>query len=116
MRRLAFLTFLLSGCGTVANLTTPPQPPTTCRGMRPSGCEPFGGVERSLVYGALLLSAEPLWAVPGAAFIAVDAPLSLAGDVVTLPVVWARQRGATWATWWGERAPPAPPPEAPRLA
>jgi hypothetical protein len=46
----------------------------------------------------------------------VDAPLSLAGDIVTLPVVVARRQGCRWATWWGEQAVPEAiekPPESP---
>lgn len=36
----------------------------------------------------------------------VDIPLSLIGDVLTLPVVYARVRREPWATNWGEQWPP----------
>jgi hypothetical protein len=40
----------------------------------------------------------------GSVALAVDVPLSLVGDVVTLPVVYARQHEEPWATWWGQQA------------
>jgi hypothetical protein len=44
-----------------------------------------------------------------------DMPLSLAGDILTLPVVYARSHEYWWATWWGEKSfgcpDLAPPPE-----
>jgi len=33
----------------------------------------------------------------------IDIPLSLAGDVVTLPIAYGRYKKASWATWWGEQ-------------
>lgn len=39
------------------------------------------------------------------AILVVDTPFSFLGDLVTLPVAQARQKGAPWATWWGEQVP-----------
>jgi hypothetical protein len=45
----------------------------------------------------------------------VDTPLSLAGDIVTLPIAISRNRGDAWATWWGEQlAKPVPEQGVPR--
>ncbi len=45
----------------------------------------------------------------GAGVIAiVDTPLSLAGDIVTLPIAYARSKEHRWATWWGEESMPWP--------
>jgi uncharacterized protein YceK len=109
------------GCGTIVNLTAPPKAATAYRGMGPTECEPFGGVSRSFMLGGLCMAggltggggASPLglllapgMVIGGAAILAVDTPLSLVGDVVTLPVVFARMQGAPWATWWGNRGEP----------
>ena len=40
--------------------------------------------------------------------LAVDTPLTFVGDVMTLPIVHARQEGAPWATSWGLQAPITP--------
>src|SRR3954453_22688115 len=98
---VASLLAALAGCGTVANLAAPPTSTSGYRGMGPTACEPFGGVERSLVFGGVLLMGGPLAWPLSAAYVAVDTPLSLAGDVLTLPVIFARQSQAPWATWWG---------------
>jgi hypothetical protein len=34
----------------------------------------------------------------------VDCPLSLAGDIVTFPLAYARSKEYPWATWWGEKS------------
>jgi hypothetical protein len=111
----------LAGCGTVVNLMAPPT--TTKADMLGLGldtCQPFGGTKRSLVLGVglggvvayegmqrlgqggLLMCAGGV--VGGLAILAVDGPLSLAGDVVTWPIAYARQQQAPWATWWGEQS------------
>jgi uncharacterized protein YceK len=118
----ACLGCLGSGCGTVVNLTAPPV--SGRPDFVPTECSPFGGVTRSALLGVGSLGlgllgipksgcAEELggWAMwTGAGLVAlVDTPLSLAGDVVTLPIAYARQQGAPWATWWGDQADSAKP-------
>lgn len=85
------LALSVGGCGTFANVTAPPGPHVGYRGMGPTACVPFGGVERSMVGGGLLL-ASGIGAPLGIVVFATDVPLSLAGDLVTLPIVYARQR------------------------
>jgi len=103
----ACLGCLVSGCGTVANLTAPP-PPGRSDEMGKSECSPFGGVTLSAGWGAGLLvhslDPEQLAATGVGLLLLMDTPLSLAGDVVTLPIVYARRQGASWATWWGDQA------------
>jgi uncharacterized protein YceK len=85
---------LCSGCGTAANLVAPIEPADNYRACGPASCEPFGGVERSVGNGTALITAAPvtpIGVVAGLAVIGIDAPLSLLGDVVTLPVVFFRQ-------------------------
>jgi hypothetical protein len=115
----AVLAFLPMGCGTMANLTAPPAGTTTYRGLGPTTCEPFGGVTRSFVTGGLCL-ASGLTAgfddigqggllrgtglvAAGSVILAVETPLSLVGDVATLPIAYARRDGMAWATWWGDQ-------------
>ncbi len=127
--RFALLTLLLttlSGCGTIFNLKDRPVGPmfvgTGC-------CYPFGGTVRSgllavmgppcglgevingnititqgelgtglkQVGNGLLITAAGLGAI-------VDCPLSLAGDIVTFPLAYARSKEYPWATWWGEKS------------
>jgi hypothetical protein len=115
----------VGGCGTAVNLWSPPE---CCQGMGPTTCFAFGGVTRSAMLGGFMLVGGPCTAVEefgqsglvtGAGMTAlgalalVDVPLSLAGDLVTLPVAYARSRNMPWATWWGEQSqgpltPPAP--------
>jgi uncharacterized protein YceK len=136
----AALALLQMGCGTMANLTAPPTAPTVYRGMGPTACEPFGGVTRSIDLGGMCLAGglttgyENLgqgglilgtgMVAAGSVILAVDTPLSLVADVVTLPLVYARREGMPWATWWGEQAtigqsntdegpPPVRSPESP---
>jgi hypothetical protein len=109
------------GCGTATNLWSPPESlPTT----GPTTCYPFGGITRSVFVGGLMV-AEGLdhavnnlgngglvtaagMTVAGTLVFAVDGPLSLAGDLLTLPVAYARSEKAPWATWWGEQTTAAP--------
>jgi hypothetical protein len=38
----------------------------------------------------------------GAGLIAIaDTPVSLVGDILTLPIAYARHQEYPWATWWG---------------
>jgi hypothetical protein len=79
---------------------------------------PFGGAVRSTFIGASCTLA-PLFGAyednlaidvlcrigfgcAGPVILCVDVPLSLIGDTLSLPIVFARQRGAAWASWWGE--------------
>jgi len=117
---------LLTGCGTFQNLKEPPKGPTDyCTGR----CYPFGGVMRSgctaligpsfglgeVIEGSsaishgefgpgfehigsgMILTAAGLGAI-------VDTPLSLAGDILTFPIAYARSKEYPWATWWGEKS------------
>jgi hypothetical protein len=118
----------LSGCGTFVNLKDPPSGIMFCG---TGACYPFGGVVRSGLLAAMgsplgvsevisgdlaiclgqfgdgvasvgagmLLTAAGLGAI-------VDTPLSLAGDILTFPVAYARCMEYSWATWWGEQSTP----------
>jgi uncharacterized protein YceK len=115
----------LAGCGTVHNLNAPPRTdtPMGLTSMGPSTCFPFGGVARSGLQGcfgppfgiATMVEGDVIkgGGVFGLGLLAwADIPLSLAGDVLTLPIAYARSNGEPWATWWGEkeirwRTPPA---------
>lgn len=123
-RRAPALTALLflaaAGCGTVMNLHAPPEPTSNYRGMGPTACEPLGGVNRAAVMGGLTFASglESLNQGPGegrmltgigllgagTVILAVDTPLSLVGDMLTLPVVNARRNHEPWASWWGPNA------------
>ncbi len=108
IRRCAFLGLfalatLLCGCGTVGNLMAP-HSTSAASHERPWSCKPFGGVQTS-VKGATVLAFE-VGNVPLAMMSTLDVPFSLVGDVVTLPVAYARQQGAPWATWWGVQQDP----------
>src|SRR5690349_4712796 len=81
-----------SGCGTLANITAPAAPQSGPRSFGPTVCEPFGGVQRSVLAGSIPLMGGPIGIVPAAIAMGVDAPLSLAGDVLTLPIVYYRLR------------------------
>lgn len=126
---VALLAGTQTGCGTMHNLAAPPvaEPVGMSLPMGPGACIPFGGVARSgllgmagpqlgvyfawegqrdLFYGdnakegiakignGMLLTGAGLVSI-------VDTPLSLAGDIVTLPIAYARQQQYSWATWWG---------------
>src|SRR5262245_37476386 len=122
------LACLQTGCGTFVNLNAPPPPAPPCIG--PSTCFPLGGAARSALLGCFgtvcgldgALHAQSIeeagqgLLMAGAGTVAiVDTPLSLIGDLVTLPIAYARRQEASWATWWGDQgrksAPlPGPPP------
>jgi uncharacterized protein YceK len=118
-RLLWGVAFLQTGCGTVWNLEAPPPPGLPCIEIGPSTCFPMGGVTRSACLGmigipiglATGIAGDSLedrgngLLLAGAATVSlIDVPLSLVGDLVTLPVAYARYQGAPWATWWGEQA------------
>ena len=65
-----------SGCGTMANLEGRPHPWVSQVGQDPP--RPFGGVRKDL--GWIRTSA-----VPGNLMFVADLPISLVGDLVTLP-------------------------------
>jgi hypothetical protein len=84
------LVLLSSGCGTLTNITAPAVPQSGSRAFGPTVCEPFGGVQRSVLAGSAPLMWGPLGIIPAVVAVGVDTPLSLVGDVVTLPVVYYR--------------------------
>jgi len=107
--------FLNAGCGTLHNLAAPPEYP----GIGPCTCLPFGGVIRSGTLGTMgtfsgvagtvesfgTLESPYYMAYTGACLVALaDVPVSLAGDIVTLPIAFARANNAPWATWWGQQS------------
>jgi len=122
------LLFPSAGCGTICNLKDPGD---GHQFMGAGTCYPFGGVTRSAMLGCagpplgfLQTLDAPLeiekgdvgeglrqmgqgtgLAIAGVVSLA-DVPLSLAGDIVTLPVAYARQQGKPWASWWGEKKAP----------
>jgi hypothetical protein len=136
---LAFLLLAVTGCGTVTNLMDPPHGTLF---MGAGECYPFGGVVRS---GVLTVMGPPFalgMAIDGdtaicqgeyekgfqqlgnslyLTFLALEAipdlPLSVAGDVLTFPLAYARGKEYPWATWWGQKsywpaaAPTGPDPE-----
>jgi uncharacterized protein YceK len=104
----------LAGCGTVHNLNDPMVPTDPQNELAfLTACSPFGGVTRS---GTLALFGEPVGIsqllngelAEGGKFFTfgvlawADIPLSLAGDVVTFPVAYARSKGEPWASWWNK--------------
>src|ERR1700722_7056987 len=93
--RPMFLMVLVSGCGTIANVTAPAEPMSGSGMCGPTVCEPFGGVQRSIAFGAISLMCGPIGIVPSVVAVSADAPLSLAGDVITLPIVYARLHAAS---------------------
>jgi hypothetical protein len=133
---LAFVLLALTGCGTFQNLKNPPNGPlffgTGC-------CYPFGGVTRSGLLAAVATASGLGEVVEGniavgngefgsgiqrtgngifmtsAGLVAfADTAVSLAGDIVTFPIAYARSKEYSWATWWGEKlignsSPFAPP-------
>jgi uncharacterized protein YceK len=123
---LAPVLLALAGCGTIHNLKDPPKGPMF---LGAGACNPFGGVVRS---GLLATMGTPMGlAQVGTGSFAVctgdfrngfdqvgngmyfgtagllaiaDTPLSLAGDILTYPIVYARTHEYAWATWWGEKS------------
>jgi uncharacterized protein YceK len=79
-----------SGCGTLANITAEATPSSDSRAYGPTVCEPFGGIKRSWGVGTIPLTMGPLGIIPAVVLVGVDAPLSLVGDIVTLPIVYGR--------------------------
>src|SRR5262245_59041368 len=100
------LVLIPSGCGTIANVTAPTTPPSGYRAFGPTACEPFGGVQRSVMLGSAPLMAGPVGILPAAVAVGVDAPLSLVGDVLTLPIVYARLGSCTSESQANVQAPP----------
>jgi hypothetical protein len=122
---LTVILLAFTGCGTLHNLQDRPNSPTF---FGTGSCYPFGGVVRSFLLAGLgtqggvaqviegdlafcqgefssgleqigngmLLTSAGLGAV-------VDCPLSLAGDILTFPIAYARSKEFAWATWWGEK-------------
>jgi hypothetical protein len=117
-----------AGCGTLHNLNAPAEcdPPTQI-GAGTGRCIPFGGVARSgllgiggtpagigeVIRGQITIAegGDPsaglksigtgLW-LTGCGLVALaDTPVSLAGDLVTWPIAYARQQQQPWASWWG---------------
>jgi hypothetical protein len=119
------------GCGTLHNLHAPPVEQRGFDGTLGSGsgiCVPFGGVARSGLMGLVYAPAGISELINGELGIIqrdsasegiarigngmvmtatglvalMDTPLSLAGDVVSLPIAIARHQEQPWATWWGK--------------
>ena len=65
-----------SGCGTMANIEGRQLPPPSPAGQEI--CRPFGGVRRDIAWAKSAAS-------PGNLKYVADLPLSLVGDLVTLP-------------------------------
>src|SRR4051812_34214832 len=106
----------LPGCGTAMNLQAPPNRTSAVHSLGPTACEPFGGVGRDVAaweWSFFGVGDGGLLGVPvvlaASAYALVDAPLSLVGDALTLPVVYARQRGQAWASWGLDVDPPRTP-------
>jgi hypothetical protein len=127
---IAVVALAQSGCGTIHNLMADPGDSPIARSTLMSGgpgvCAPFGGVARSALLGfggtpaglgvvidsgiGIVSAGDPnegftrLGAglrLAGAGLIAIaDTPLSLAGDVATWPIAYAREKQHPWATWW----------------
>jgi hypothetical protein len=122
---LAALLGTQAGCGTACNLWAPPEG-IPCIG--PSTCFPLGGATRSALLGGFGTVAGSYGIVQGECELLsgrsegfqtigtglgytgigivslIDTPVSLAGDVLTSPIAFARQQKAPWATWWGEKS------------
>ena len=123
------------GCGTFHNLKDPPNGPNF---VGTGSCYPFGGVVRSGLLGVIRPPSGVATVIGGNIAIAkgdfgpgfkqvgygtyltaagliaiVDCPLSLAGDIVTFPIAYARSNDYSWATWWGEKSFRNPPPFIP---
>jgi hypothetical protein len=123
---LAFVVLAVTGCGTFYNLEDSPKGPlfvgTGC-------CYPFGGVTRSgllavmgppaglagVVSGNMAISqgefgdgfqqiGQGLFLTSAGLIAIADTPLSLAGDILTFPIAYARSKEYSWATWWGEKS------------
>jgi uncharacterized protein YceK len=98
----------LAGCGTFHNITAPKVQSSGYRAFGPDGCEPFGGVQRSIMAGSAPLMAGVIGVPIAAVAVGVDAPLSLVGDVVTLPIVMVRRHKDAARQTTTEGLPPPP--------
>ncbi|MBY0230664.1 MAG: hypothetical protein K2W96_15365 [Gemmataceae bacterium] len=118
MRGCLLLALIIAtGCGTVVNLTDPAR---NTPNMIPNTCTPFGGVARSACLGGFGTTvgaadfctgnvAEGAVLLPVGIGGLIDSPLSLVGDLLTLPIAYARQQGHPWASWWGKPSVEWPP-------
>src|SRR5262249_40162010 len=115
----------LGGCGTVYNLWLPPPPPDENRGSI-NECTPMAGSVRSGLLASIHIGGGVFGtaSAPGEGnaenFLEagyhtglglgalVDTPISFAGDIVTLPIVFARRAEHPWAMWWGPTAGSTP--------
>ncbi|HYT92246.1 MAG TPA: YceK/YidQ family lipoprotein [Gemmataceae bacterium] len=105
----------LCGCGTLMNTSS--EPPGMARPSNGPTHQIYGGVRHDATLGSTLLlegGKKPPVLFLGAYLLAVDMPLSLVGDTLTLPWMVA----ATVKRWRGpeDEAPPAPrdPPQTTR--
>jgi hypothetical protein len=124
IRILAFVFLALTGCGTFHNLKDAPNGTLF---MGTGCCYPFGGVGRSallaglgtpmglgmVINGDIAITegdfgpgfqqvGEGLLLTSAGLLAIADTPLSLAGDLLTFPIAYARSKEYPWATWWGE--------------
>lgn len=124
---LAIFTAFTTGCGTLVNLHDSPKHQPMM--MVPQSTIPMGGTLRSTVVavvgtplsfsgamqntkalvtgkydGDLKSFLTPVAAMPLCMLGFVDIPLSLVGDIVTLPIAFARMNEHQWATWWGKES------------
>jgi uncharacterized protein YceK len=94
---IALATIVLSGCGTMLNVrdhyVSPPPPGQSSikqDGHIEAAKRIYGGVEMDALFGTGLVwheSQNELWAGPiGLYMLAIDLPLSIIGDTLTLPV------------------------------
>ena len=103
---------------TWSNLTAPHSVGSLTIHQLPDACFPLGGVTRLFGYAWLLTQGggyilierfghAESFAGLGMTCVGIDAlghiRNSLLGDILTLPIAYARLRGAAWASWWGER-------------
>jgi hypothetical protein len=133
---VALALLALTGCGTFQNLYDPPNGPLF---MGTGSCHPFGGVARSGLFAVVgpswglgeIISGDMaicqaefgpgfqqighgIWMTSASLVAVADTPLSLAGDILTFPIAYARSKEFPWATWWGEKSTrdPTTPPAA----
>jgi uncharacterized protein YceK len=86
---VAVLAFAPAGCGTIKNLSIEPGSQSNV----PAHCVPFGGFDQAVTDANMLaFGFNPGGMLGGIAVLAIDAPLSLVGDVVTLPYILAVNR------------------------
>lgn len=112
---LAAFAIVSSWCGTITNVTAPTTPSSGYRAFGPTWCEPFGGVHGSVLGGSAPLMAGPIGIIPAAVMVGLDTPLSLVGDLATLPIVYYRLRSRTQGdqqcrAYGIDQGPPFPSP------